>query len=76
MLAFAKDISESAPTHPEEIKNPKLKEYMDYHRNINHEKLVYYSLDQSKGYLQKEMGACSDDKKKIEDYLKSNFPIS
>jgi len=76
MLAFAKDISEKAPTHPEESKNEKLKDYMDYHRSLNHEKLVFYSLDHAKGFLQKNIGALGNNKKKLEEYAEKAFPVS
>ena len=30
VLAFAKNINQNNPSHPEESKNSELKEYMDY----------------------------------------------
>jgi len=76
MLAFAKDISEKAPVHPEESKNVKLKEYMEYQRKINHEKLVYYSLDHAKAFLLKNIGALGNSGKKIEEYAQNAFPAT
>ena len=52
MLAFAKDISMKEPNHPEEGKNSELKEYMDYQRALDHERLIYHALDYSKTELQ------------------------
>ena len=48
MLAFAKDITQNNPNHPEESKNSELKEYMDYQRTLNHERLIYHALDEAK----------------------------
>ena len=42
MLAFAKDITKKISSHPEEDKNSELKEYLDYHRALNHERLIYH----------------------------------
>ena len=55
MLAFAKDITKTGHIHSEEDNDPKLKEYMDYQRKINHEMLVYHSLDHAKIYLQRTL---------------------
>jgi hypothetical protein len=75
MLAFAKDITKNDHIHPDESKDSKLKEYMDYQRGINHEMLVYHSLDHAKKILQRAM---DEDKEagKIKAYLESAFPIS
>ncbi len=76
MLAFAKDITQKEPNHPEEGNNAKLKEYMDYQRKINHEKLIYHSLDHTKTYLQKTINDMRGDENKIKEYLKKAFPMS
>ena len=76
MLAFSKDISKKEPNHPEEGKNSELKEYMDYQRALDHERLIYHALDYSKSELQNSMTELQGEQKKLEDYLKNNFPIS
>lgn len=76
MLAFAKDITQRNPNHPEEANNSKLKEYMSYQRQINHEKLIYHSLDHSKTYLHKTIEDCRGDENKIKTYLESAFPTA
>jgi hypothetical protein len=76
MLAFAKDITTNIPTHPEEDKNSELKEYLDYHRALNHERLIYHSLDHAKTNLQNGMTEFEGDQEKLQNYLKHNFPVS
>jgi hypothetical protein len=76
MLAFAKDITQKEPNHPEEGKNAKLKEYMDYQRRINHEKLIYHSLDHAKNYLQKTINDMRGDENKLKGYLEQAFPVT
>jgi hypothetical protein len=76
MLAFAKDITQKEPHHPEEGQNAKLKEYMDYQRKINHEKLIYHSLDHAKNYLQKTINDMRGDENKLKGYLKQAFPVA
>ena len=76
MLAFAKDITQKDPDHPEEDQNPKLKEYMGYQRRINHEKLIYHSLDHAKSYLQKTINDMRGDENKLKTYLEQAFPVS
>jgi hypothetical protein len=76
MLAFAKDITQKEPKHPEEGQNAKLKEYMDYQRKINHEKLIYHSLDHAKNYLQKTINDMRGDENKLKGYLKQAFPVA
>ncbi len=76
MLAFAKDISIKEPNHPEEAKNSELKEYMDYQRALDHERLIYHALDYSKTELQNSITKLQDEQEKLQDYLKNNFPIS
>ena len=76
MLAFAKDITQQDPQHPEEANQPKLKDYMDYQRGLEHEKLIYHSLDHSKTYLQKTINDERGDESKIKSYIKQAFPAS
>lgn len=76
MLAFAKDITRKDSKHPEEGKNAKLKEYMEYQRKINHEKFIYHSLDHAKTYLQKTINDKRGDENKIKGYLEKAFPVS
>jgi len=76
MLAFAKDINQGNPSHPEESKNSELKEYMDYQRALNHERLIYNALDQAKTSLQSNMTEFENDHEQLESYLKKSFPIS
>ena len=76
MLAFAKDITQKNPNHPEESKNSELKAYMDYQRTLNHERLIYHALEYAKTSLQSSMTECENDQEKLESYLKKNFPLS
>ena len=76
MLAFAKNINQNNPSHPEESKNSELKQYMDYQRTLNHERLIYHALDQAKTSLQSNMTEFENDQEKLESYLKKSFPIS
>ena len=76
MLAFAKDITKNISSHPEEDKNSELKEYLDYHRALNHERLIYHSLDHAKTNLQNGMTEAAGDQEKLQNYLKHNFPVS
>ena len=76
MLAFAKDISQNNPKHSGESENSELKEYMDYQRALDHERLIYSSLDYAKTGLQESMTEFENDAKKLDGYLKENFPLS
>ena len=76
MLAFAKDITKNISSHPEEDKNSELKEYLDYHRVLNHERLIYHSLDHAKTNLQNGITEAAGDQEKLQNYLKHNFPVS
>jgi hypothetical protein len=76
MLAFAKDITQKEPNHPEEGQYAKLKEYMDYQRKIHHEKLIYHSLDHAKSYLQKTINDMRGDENKLKGYLDQAFPVA
>ncbi len=74
MLAFAKDITKNKPTHPEESNYPQLKVYMDYQRTLNHDRLVYHALDESKELLRNIMD--ESDEKKQASRFKEAFPFS
>lgn len=76
MLALAKDITQEIPTHPQESEIPEFKEYMDYQRKVNTEKLLFHSLDHAKTYLQKNIRDAAGETKKLETYLKKAFPVS
>ena len=76
MLAFSKKITQNDLSHPEESNNSELKEYMDYQRTLNHERLIYNALDHAKTNLQNSMNELEDDKDKLENHLKISFPIS
>ncbi|MFQ5444931.1 MAG: hypothetical protein ACE5EK_09975, partial [Nitrospinales bacterium] len=76
MLAFAKDITKKDPSHPEESKIPKLAEYMDYQRKLDHELLIYNSLDHAKTYLLKNIEEGKSRPAKLKTYLEKAFPIS
>ena len=52
MLAFAKDITQNQPKTSKESDNDELKQYMEYQRKLNHERLVYHALDYAKIHLQ------------------------
>lgn len=76
MLAFAKDITKRDPSHPEESKIPKLKEYMNYQRMLNHELLIYNALDHAKTYLLKNIEEGKAHPAKLNTYLEKAFPVS
>lgn len=76
MLAFAKDITKTDPSHPEEDKNAALKEYMDYQRSLNHEKLIYHALDHAKTGLQDAIQNSWGESAKMQEYLARAFPVS
>jgi hypothetical protein len=76
MLAFSKDITEKEPRHPQEDKDAQLKDYMDYHRRLNHVQIVYNALKHAKTKLEDNLQAC---RKKQEDpapFLEKTFPFS
>ncbi len=75
MLALAKDVTKKDYQHPEESKHPALKEYMDYQRKLNHDRILFHSLDHAKEYLQKNIEDKRGEEDKIQAYLKSAFPI-
>lgn len=74
MLAFAKDITKNKPTHPEESNYPQLKVYMEYQRKLNHDRLVYHSLEKAKDLLRKIMD--EGDQEKQKSRFKEAFPFS
>ncbi|MCH8314292.1 MAG: hypothetical protein IID17_15055 [Nitrospinae bacterium] len=76
MLAFAKDITQTKPRHPEENKNSELKEYMDYQRKLDHERLIYHSLDHAKNILQENLQEAMGDQEKLKPCLQQSFPLS
>jgi len=76
MLAFAKDITQNKPRHPEEDKNSELKEYMDYQRKLDHERLIYHSLDHAKTYLQENIQTPGENQEKLKKDFQQAFPLS
>lgn len=76
MLAFSKDITQNMPIHPDESKNTELKEYMDYQRKLDHERLIYHSLDHAKTELQEHLQTSMGDLEKLKPFLEKSFPIS
>lgn len=76
MLAFAKDITHNQPKTSKESDNDELRQYMEYQRKLNHERLVHHALDYSKTHLQLNINKSEGDKKKLGDYLQGAFPIS
>lgn len=76
MLAFAKDITKTNPSHPEESKNSELKQYMDYQRALNHERLIYHALDQAKNDLQNHINEFENNQEKLKTHFHKSFPLS
>lgn len=76
MLAFSKDITDHELEHPEEEKNAKFHQYMEYHRKLDHEKLVYHALEHAKTYLEKSINDLRGDAAKLEPYVAQAFPSS
>lgn len=76
MLAFAKDITRNPPKTSKESDDDDLKQYMEYQRKLNHERLVYHALDYAKTHLQLNIKKSEGDVKQLGDYLKKAFPIS
>ena len=74
MLAFALDITQNKPKSSKESDNDELKQYMDYQRKLNHEKLVIHSLEFSKNQLEENIE--SSEEVKLSQFLKTVFPIS
>ncbi len=76
MLAFAKDITQDQPGHPDEKDNSELKQYMDYQRKLDHGLLVHHALDQAKNELNENIEAAAGDTEKLQAYLQQKFPLS
>ena len=74
MLAFALDITQNNPKNSKESDNDELKQYMDYQRKLNHEKLVIHSLEFAKNQLEENIE--SSEEVKLSQFLKTVFPIS
>jgi len=76
MLAFAKDITQNDPHHPQEGQDADLKQYMDYQRKLNHKRIVYYSLEHGLNELKKNIKKVKRDPDKVQEYLEREFPLS
>lgn len=76
MLAFAKDITQHQLEHPQEAVNSELKEYLDYQRKLNHERLIFYSLDHAKNELQQKIQHTGRNVEDLEEYIQQSFPFS
>lgn len=76
MLAFAKDITQRDPHHPQEDQDADLKQYMDYQRKLNHKRIIYYSLEHGQNELKSNIKKCKRDPDKIKEYLEHEFPLS
>ena len=60
MLAFALDITQNKPKSSKESDDDELKQYMDYQRKLNHEKLVKLSLEFAKNQLEENIESSED----------------
>ncbi|HAK37276.1 MAG: hypothetical protein QGG38_07250 [Nitrospinaceae bacterium] len=76
MLAFSKNITQKNLSHPEESNNSELKEYMDYQRALNHERLIYHALNHAKTDLTNSINEFENDQEKLDKYIKDSFPVS
>lgn len=76
MLAFAKDITQNQPENSKESENDEFKQYMDYQRKLNHERLVHHSLDYAKNHLQLNIQKADGDEEQLNGYLQNAFPVS
>ncbi len=76
MLAFSKDITDHELQHPEEEKNAQFRQYMDYQRKLNHERLVYHALEHAKTYLETSINDLKGDASRLEPYLSQAFASS
>ncbi len=76
MLAFAKDITQNQPKNSKESENDELKQYMEYQRKLNHERLVYHALDYAKTHLQLYIQKTEEDEKQLAAYTLKAFPLS
>jgi len=76
MLAFAKDITQNRPEHSKETETDELKQYMEYQRKLNHERLVHHALEYGKNHLQLNIQKTDGNEEQLSEYLKTAFPIS
>lgn len=76
MLAFSKDITQKEPRHPQEDKDAKLKDYMDYQRKLNNVQIVYHALKHAKTQLEENLRACRKNQQDPAAFLEKAFPLS
>jgi hypothetical protein len=76
MLAFSKDITQKNPKVPQEGKDAKLKDYMDYQRKLNNSQIVYHSLKYAKTLLETTLKACRKSKQDPIEFVSKAFPFS
>ncbi len=76
MLAFAKDITQNQPKNSKESEDDELKQYMEYQRKLNHERLVHHALDYAKNHLQLNIQKSDGNEEQLGKYLQKAFPIS
>ena len=76
MLAFAKDITKNQPSISKESESDELKQYMNYQRKLNHERLVFHSLDYAKTHLQLNIQKLGKNEEELRVYLENAFPVS
>jgi hypothetical protein len=76
MLAFSKDITVKEPRHSQEENDAKLKNYMNYQRNLNNSQIVYNALKHGKTQLEDTLKACRKNREDPQEYLKKAFPFS
>lgn len=76
MLAFSKDITQTEPRHPQENKDAKLKDYMDYQRKLKNAQIVYNALKHGKTQLEENLRTCRKNNLDPADFLEKAFPFS
>ncbi len=76
MLALSKDITLKEPKHPQEEKDAKLKDYMDYQRNLNNVQIVYHSLKHAKTKLEQNLEVHRKNPENLSDFIVKTFPFS
>ena len=76
MLAFAKDITQNRPEHSKESETDELKQYMEYQRKLNHERLVHHAVEYGKNHLHLNIQKTDGNEEQLSEYLESAFPIS
>ena len=76
MLAFSKDISIKEPKHPQEENDDKLKDYMNYQRNLNNSQIVYNALKHGKTQLEDTLKVCRKNRQDPKEFLEKTFPFS